>query len=349
MKERTTIVGLPGAAPGADSGAGSSDVPPGSVTRRSLLARVQSVMGSATFRVGFVLVAVGLGGYAVADEWSQVRAGFADLGVGVFAEAFGTVLVGLLVSMQVWRSLLTSAGSRVPFPAASRIFFVGQVGKYLPGAVWPVLAQMELGQAQRIPRRRSATVAVVTLLVSLCAGLLTAAAATAPILAGSVTEQYRWAFLVVPALLAGLHPRVLNPLIDRLLRLARRPPLEVPLTGRAVVTATGWAVLSWVLNGLHVFLLAQHLGAPAGRTLLLAVGGYAFAWCVGFLVVFAPAGAGVREVVLVAALSPVLSVGEATAVALASRLLTTVADLVSAAAAGWFGRDREPAPAPEPE
>ena len=304
-------------------------------------------MGSLVLRVGFVLAAAGLGAYAVADEWSQVRAGFADLGVGVVAAAFAAILVALLAAMQIWRSLLTSAGSRVPFPAAARIFFVGQIGKYLPGAVWPVLAQMELGQAHRVPRRRSATVALVTLFVSLGSGLLIAAAATAPILADSVTSQYLWAFLAVPVLLVGLHPKVLNPLIDRLLRLARRPPLEVPLSGRAIVTATGWAVLSWIFNGLHVYLLAEHLGAPAGRTVLLAIGGYAFAWCVGFLVVFAPAGAGVREVVLVATLSPVLSVGKATAVALASRLITTVADLVSAGLAGWFGRGRAQAPAPE--
>jgi len=332
----------------ADAPAGIDSAPSGIDTapaagRRSPAERIKAAMGSSLFRVAFVLAAVGLGGYAVADEWSQVRAGFADLGFGIVAAAFGVVLVALLVTMQMWRSLMTSSGSRVSFPAASRIFFVGQVGKYLPGAVWPVLAQMELGQAQRIPRRRSATVAVLALLVSLSAGLLTAAAATA----GSVTAQYGWAFLAVPVLLVGLHPRVLNPLIDRLLRLARRPPMEVPLSGRAIVIATGWAVLSWVLNGLHVYLLASHLGSASARTALLAIGGYAFAWCVGFLVVFAPAGAGVREVVLVASLSPVLSVGKATAVALASRLITTVADLVSAGLAGWFGRGRAQAPVEE--
>jgi len=61
--------------------------------------------------------------------------------------------------------------------------------------------------------------------------------------------------------------------------------------------------------------------------------------------VFAPAGAGVREVILVATLSPVLSVGKATVVALVSRLITTVADLVSAGLAGWLGRARRPVPA----
>jgi hypothetical protein len=309
---------------------------------RSLTARAGALLGSTTVRVVFVLAALALGAYAVADQWSQVRSGFADFGVGSTAASFALVLLSLLATMQVWRSLLAAAGSRVPLAGAARIFFVGQIGKYLPGAVWPVLAQMELGQAQRIPRRRSATVAVITMLVSLAAGLLTAAAATVAGLTGSATGGYGWAFLAVPVLLVGLHPRVLNPVIDRLLRLAHRPPQEVPLTLRAIVVATLWAVLYWLLSGAAVWLLAVRLGATDGRTFLLATGGFAFAWCAGFLVVLAPAGAGVREVVLVASLSPVLTVGQATAVALASRLLTTVGDLLSAGLAAWLGRRSGP-------
>jgi hypothetical protein len=316
----------------------------GTAAGRSAGARARAVLGSTALRIGFVVVAVALGGYAVADEWTQVRAGFADLGPAALAGALGLSLLGLLCSMAQWRSLLTAAGSRVALAPAARIFFVGQVGKYLPGAVWPVLAQMELGQAQRVPRRRSATVALITMLVSLAAGLAVAALCILGSLSRSVTAGYGWAFLAVPVLLVGLHPRVLNPALDRLLRLARRPAQEVPLTGRAVGGATVWAVLCWVFYGLSVWLLAVRLGAPEGRTLLLAIGGFAFAWCAGFLVVLAPAGAGVREVVLVASLSPVLSVGKATAVALASRLLTTVGDLLAAALAGWLGHDRPSVP-----
>lgn len=344
MKDRTTTVTEPIDTAGPGDGADLAAAAGQAAAPRSPAARAKALLGSTAVRVGFVLLAVALGGYAIADEWSQVRAGIAGLGAAVVAGAFGLVLLSLLASMLEWRALLTAAGSRVPLAPASRIFFVGQVGKYLPGAVWPVLAQMELGQAQRIPRRRSATVAVITILVSLAAGLIVAAICTLAGLTGSTTAGYGWAFIAAPVLLVTLHPRVLNPAIDRLLRLARRPAQEVPLSGRAVVSATLWAVLYWVLNGLSVWMLAVRLGAPDGRTFLLATGGFAFAWCAGFLVVLAPAGAGVREVVLVASLSPVLDTGKATAVALASRLLTTIADLLAAGLAGWLGRGRRSVP-----
>jgi hypothetical protein len=212
---------------------------------------------------------------------------------------------------------------------------IGQLGKYLPGSIWPVLAQMELGTAHRVPRHRSATASVLTMLLSVLTGLLTALV-TLPFVAGST--PYLWAFLAAPILLVCLHPRVLNRVLAPLLRLARRPPLEQPLTGRAVAAALAWAFASWVGYGLQIWLLATRVGLSYGTGALLATGAFAFAWCVGFLVVFAPAGAGVREVLLVTMLGPVVGTGAATAVALVSRVVMTVADLLTAAVAATCSR-----------
>jgi uncharacterized membrane protein YbhN (UPF0104 family) len=66
-----------------------------------------------------------------------------------------------------------------------------------------------------------------------------------------------------------------------------------------------------------------------GRTFALAVGGYALAWVVGFLVVVAPAGLGAREVVLAAVLAGQLDRGSVIAVVLLSRIATTVVDVAA--------------------
>ena len=85
-------------------------------------------------------------------------------------------------------------------------------------------------------------------------------------------------------------------------------------------------------------MLAIRVGAPAGKALPLAIGAFAFAWCAGFLVVLAPAGAGVREVIMVAILGPVVGTAPATAIALVSRAVTAVADLVVAGVATAYLR-----------
>lgn len=303
-----------------------------------VLRAVRRGVGSRVFRWGFVAVAVACGAYAVAAQWPQVSRSIDRIGLPMVALALASVLLGLLAMMVGWRVLLSGLGSRLPYPAAARILFVGQLGKYLPGSVWPVLTQMELGKIYQVPRRRSASASVLAMLVVLLGGLLTALVML-PFIGAS---SYLWAFAIVPVLLCCMHPRVLNPLISRLLRLIKQPPLEHPLSGRTIIVALGWSLVGWVFTGLHIWLLMIHLSAPLGRGLLLAIGGYAFATSVGFIVVFVPAGVGLRDVLLVTMLSPVLGLGPATAVAVTSRALTIAGDLLTAATAGAWRRPARP-------
>jgi glycosyltransferase 2 family protein len=316
---------------------------------KRLSAAVKRLLGSRLVRWGFVAIAVGFGGYAVAGQWTGIRNALAQIGPLPAAGSMLAVLLGLLATMCAWRRLLAGLGSPLPTAAAARILFLGQLGKYLPGSVWPILAQMELGRAHQVPRHSSASASVLTMLLSLLTGLLTALV----MLPFTGASSYLWAFAAAPFLLACLHPRVLNPLMGRLLRLARQPALGQPLSGQTLAVALGWSFAAWVCNGVQIWLLAVRLGAPVGSSLLLAMGGYAFAWSVGFLVVFAPAGVGVREVLLVAMLSPAVGTGGATAIALVSRVLTTAGDLLTAAAAGGCRRrpraDRLPADVPKSE
>jgi glycosyltransferase 2 family protein len=306
---------------------------------RRLWSAVSRLMASRPVRWGFVVAAVALGGYWFGLHWSSVSAALGRLGLLAVVGAFIGVLLGLLASMQVWRVLLAGLGSPLPVGAAARVLFIGQLGKYLPGSIWPVLAQMELGSEHQVPRLRSASASVLAMLMSVLSGLL-AALVTLPFVARSTS--YRWTFLAAPVLLICLHPKVLNQILDRALRLARRPPLERPLSGRVVASALAWSLSTWIGYGLQIWLLATRVGLPYGRGALVAIGGFAFAWCVGFLIVFLPVGAGVREVLLIAALSPFIGAGAAGAVTLVSRLLMTAGDLSTAGAAAGFARRRYP-------
>jgi uncharacterized membrane protein YbhN (UPF0104 family) len=104
--------------------------------------------------------------------------------------------------------------------------------------------------------------------------------------------------------------------------------------------------VGWIFFGLQIWLLGSRLGLSSGSGLLLAIGGFAFAWCAGFVVVFAPAGAGIREVVLVALFAGVMHRADATAIALVSRVLMTGGDLISAGAAALIARRSRPVSAP---
>lgn len=287
--------------------------------------------------------------FALRDQWAQVGDRLSDLSA-LSLLAGGVALLGaLLASMQLWRVLLADMGSPLGAAAAARVFFLSQLGKYLPGSVWTVVGQMELGRDHAVPRARMAASTLISLAVAIVTGLVVAAATLPFVLVG---EARRWLWLawLIPLGLVALHPRVLAWGFNTLLRLIRRPPLQQLPTVRGLAAAGGWAVVVWACYGIHVWLLARDLGAGGGPDVLaLAIGAYAAAWSLGFLFVIAPAGAGVREGALVLTLGTVLTLPAATLLALVSRLLVTFAELAWALVALVMARRARPGAAdPEP-
>lgn len=289
------------------------------------------------------LLALVVAGFAVAlgGRWDEVARELGRLDVAAVLASLGLALLAVACTGAAWARVLADLGSPVPARPAARLFFVSQLGKYVPGSVWPVLVQMRLGRALGVPRTRTALAFVITVGLSIVVGGLVGLAGL-PALAAHGTAAVPW--LVAVAVGVGvvvLHPRVLNGALALALRLLRRPPLEQPLPGRGIAAVALWLLAFWVAAGLHVWVLAVDLGAPVGRSLPAAVGGFALAFCAGVLVVLLPAGAGVREVALTAALGTVLPAGAAVAIALVSRFLLAVTDGLLAGAA-WL-LDRSPA------
>ena len=205
--------------------------------------------------------------------------------------------------------------------------------------LWAVAAQAELARDHDVPRSRIVTAGLVFLGVLTSTGLLVAAAVL-PFASPDVLETYWPALLALPVGLVVLYPPVLDRLVRLALRTLKRPAPEAPLDGRQVLASTGWALAMWALYGVHLLPLVTAQPHESGHSLLLvSTGGYALAWTAGFLFVIAPAGAGVREAILVLALAGIAHRPEATAVALLSRGVQTLGDVLWAAA-GFALKDR---------
>jgi uncharacterized membrane protein YbhN (UPF0104 family) len=264
---------------------------------------------------------------ALASRWQEVRPILARLSLPAVGLAMVAVLGSLLFSFLAWRAALAGLGFPLRLGGAMRVFFLGQLGKYVPGSVWSVVAQAELGRDYGVPRKSSGAAVVVATLVALVTGLGITGAGL-PLLGSEAYARYAWTLMVLPLALVLLWPPVLNRLVDLALRLARRDPMPVALDLGTVMRVTGWMMAVWVLYGIHVWILALSVGASGASLLPKAIAAFAGAWCIGFLVVVAPVGAGAREAALVFLLQPTIPATEAAVVALISRLVVTAADLI---------------------
>jgi len=267
-----------------------TDVPqPAKRSRAKSVVRVVALVVALALCVAFLVPRAGdiADAFSRQNPWTLVAA----LVVGAAAT---------YVTFLSWRALMAGAGHHIPLAAAQRVFFLSQIGKYIPGSVWPIVAQADLGREHKVPPARSVAVGMLTLLVSCGAGVCVAAV-TIPFVQPDAFARYWFVVLLVPIVLAALHPAVLRFGLRLASKVTRRDLGTIDIRLGAVVRAFGWAA-------------------------------YALAWLVGFLVFFLPAGLGGREAVLTAMLTAGVPLGASAAVSVAvmSRVLLTVVDLLFA-------------------
>ncbi|WP_309069366.1 lysylphosphatidylglycerol synthase domain-containing protein [Microbacterium sp.] len=299
--------------------------------------RVLGVLRSPVVKWAFLALALAFAAYFVGTRWNEIVAALARMPAWspLLALIASAVYVGL--TLESWRRILHDLGHPIALRPAVALFGVSQIAKYIPGGVWNIAAAADLGRAHGIPARHSVAAMTVALLISLVSGVGIGALgfliAPTPALA-----DWAWLMWLGVPLLVLLVPPVMNRVIGFAWRVLRLEPLETPggmLSTRGVGVATLWAALAWIVAGTAVAALAIGLGAPATvHTVIQCIGGYALAWVIGFLFVIAPAGAGVREVVLAAALAGTLASAEIVTLVLLSRVLLTVVDLGFAAVGG---------------
>ncbi|MGH9084244.1 MAG: lysylphosphatidylglycerol synthase transmembrane domain-containing protein [Acidimicrobiales bacterium] len=278
--------------------------------------------------IGGLLALAALGAVIarVAGDWHEVRTALNDAELSWLLLAAGAAGSAMTTIAVLWRQVLRALDVEVAVADTVARYYVGELGKYVPGGVWPVIGRGEL--AVRAGVRRSAAYASVALSLVV---LYIAGAGVALIgLASSADRPWlRWAPPAVLVLgVAALHPRLLRALLrvaERLLR--RRITLAVP-RWRTSVTLVLAYVPVWVLVGTSTWAVARAFDPSAGWWRV--TGAAALSWLVGFLLVPAPGGVGVREATFVAA-ATTLDPAIAATTALVARLLFVVTDVVGAA------------------
>lgn len=271
-------------------------------------------------------MAVGVIAWAVVSQWAKVSDSVAQVGWGRVAVATALALVALAFNTLSWRAVMKSVGLNATLREALGVFLVSQAGKYVPGAVWPVVAQAEFSREHGVTRARATVGSLVAMAVGVVMGGVVGAVALAVFSPGSVLK-YWWVLVIALALAVMLIPAVLTRLLTLALKLLRREGEPPRISPRALAETAGWSALTWSALGAQAWVLIAALGG-SDATYGLATGAFALSWLVGFVVVFAPAGLGPREVALVWLLSAVVTQPQALALALLSRFAMTLADAI---------------------
>lgn len=336
MSEPETITGV-----AADDGPATAPASPAKRWR----ARVVQVVR--------ILAAVGIAYFIVAttvQQWSEVSATFRHLSWPSLGASLGAAVACLWATMMAWRAMVGSLDHPLRIRDAAPIQLVGALGKYLPGTVWAYVVQMELGRRVGVSRAKVFIGSAVVTGLGVTVGLVLTAPGFGVAFDGADATSHHtfaavavWcAVILLPFGLACCYPPLLTWLVNRAMRLLRRPALDRPISWRAVLVSGAWCAVGYLAAGVHVWLLVRaHLPGGAVHGLVGSVFAMALAMSISTFVIVAPSGLGAREFLMGIALAGLgVPWPTAWALTLVSRLLFTIADVAAAGVSAAVGLRR---------
>ena len=287
--------------------------------------RLANLVGMAigVLGIAFVVVRIVRDRTEIADALSS--ANLAWLGVGGATGLAAMALIGAN-----WLLILRRSNAVAPWRRGMSWFFVGQLGKYVPGGIWPVVGQAELARRGGTTRGTAYSSTAMSMVATFL-GAATVAAATGLI---APTDGRLLPAAITMALLAGIAiltiPSVRSTL-DRLTHRVTRRELRLPDTQWFIVLVLRHVPVWLFFAGMSVFSVVA-LGVDLDAELVIElIFVTCISWMAGFVIVGVPGGIGVREAIFIAMTTAPLGAGVAVSAAVLSRVVSIAVDLGGAA------------------
>ncbi|MFO0902995.1 MAG: lysylphosphatidylglycerol synthase domain-containing protein [Pirellulales bacterium] len=271
-------------------------------------------------------------------EFDKHQFSLADLQFGWLLLAGLLYLLGSIPGWWFWHRVLVAMGQVPDTWASARAFYIGHLGKYVPGKAMVVVLRAGLVKGPRVETAVAAAAVFVETLTTMAVGAVIAAV----IVAWRYHDQPQLVGLAV-LLVLGAGVPAWPPVFRRVVKLLRihraSPSIEPALAALDLrLMSRGWVAiaLSWLLLGLSLWatLIAMPDPAPIlfdmGVAIPLLTACVALAMVAGFVSMI-PGGVGVREFVVITLLAPAVGNMAAVVSAILLRFVWLLAELASSA------------------
>lgn len=252
---------------------------------------------------------------------------------GLLATSFTLYLSAYCTFALAWKAVLAALRTRLPVRLAAGIFATAQFGKYLPGNVAQHLGRVIIAKSHGVP----ATPVVASMLLE--AGLIVLASLVLgipeflswiPTLGLEGLWDQTWARLggcVVVVLVVVIASRLQY--TRRLLAPLRTAPRQLPRPSMpSVAQAFALILVGLALSATALAVLDPKFRLIGYDALPTVISIFCASWVLGFFTPGAPAGLGVRELILSIGLTPLVGQEVALAITICFRFVSTLSDAI---------------------
>lgn len=261
----------------------------------------------------------------------------------------GFYVLATLPAAWFWHAVLVAMGQRPTWWESLRAYYVGYLGKYVPGKALVVVIRAAMVKSPRV----DVGVAAVSVFVETLTLMAVGAVVSAVIIAVLFREQWLLMLIAVGlGVCAGIptFPPLFRKIIG-LFRVAKASPqVAAAVQGlRLGLMSRGWVAMaiSWVLMGMSLWATLHALPETTAdlndirRVLPLLVASISLATVAGFMSLI-PGGAFVRELVVIELLKPTFGDVPAIISAVVMRLVSIVSEVLISTILYGIGYLRKP-------
>ena len=250
-----------------------------------------------------------------------------DLNWGLLALAWLTYIGYFLTRSLAWRQIMSDLGVSLPLARASRIWFLSEFSRYIPGNVWSFLGRVYLAEKAGVAKKITAASLAIEM-IFLVGSTTVFVALYFLLLPYHAAAAYRWLFLLaIPTVILLLTPKVLRNIINKLLKLMKKEPIKFKFSSAKLLIVLILFTLAWAFYGFGSYLTMAAVVGVGQFSIWWLASTFIVAWLIGYISIVTPMGLGVREGAVVAALSPLISDGLAGLVAVITRIWLMISEL----------------------
>ena len=228
---------------------------------------------------------------------------------------------------------LVKCKKEIKFLSYQKIYFLSQLGRYLPGKIWMVLGKVESLRRKGFDVWWITTASVLEMLLMGLGALLVVVSYLSFNPIGKIEFFSRFALLLlIGCIVISVFSQSIIQFCLKSGRLVFKSfasrisgTIQKQKQGKLSTITLGYC-FCWIIQGVAFYFLIYSLlpNTPFSYYFVFA---YTIAWLTGFVTVFSPAGIGVRESMLIVLLSMKVSTTEAAVIAMLARVWATGTEL----------------------
>lgn len=281
-----------------------------------------------SFKYLFVLVALVFMTIYIVKNWSALQEYDWQFNIGLFLLSMVVLWMGITVGIILFRlifKLLLDIDIKL-----SKVFKmnnIANIGRYIPGKLWSVMGIFYFTDKLGISKKKTSVAILVNESTSkgsaLLLGLLYFFFSSSHI----AYLPYMIGLLILA--LIFIHPRILEKLLNIILLLLKRDKITLEFSYYKIIIIFLLYTTVWILCSLGFYLLVKSITTVESINIFKFLTIFPFSWVIGYLVLIAPGGLGVREGIITAMLAEFVLPEVALVIALLQRIWFIIVEIIN--------------------